>query len=157
MFLRKFVELGGLDIKSETRTQVEDGLVAYAADGRLPKLIAFVRGFGSHPSDSLAPMNVTIGPTVQRPCKLRQHKVHAQHISQQLYKTLCRYSRCTCVTKSGTLGSQIERRHLSRLRLKPPPAVRDKDLVCYDLLFSSRPASSLGQIDWQQAQFRYPK
>lgn len=153
-FLTQFTQESHLLGHSQSKDTVEKGLLAYAAEGRLPKLIAFVRGFAS--SHSVQSASAQILATSARTSKLEPHVEYPKHVSQQLYQTLLKYSTCECPAHDTPAGPGERKRHLpSRLRLRDSRIIKDK-WICFDMAFSPATTSSvaLSRVDWQHMQFR---
>ncbi|KAJ9614447.1 hypothetical protein H2200_002583 [Cladophialophora chaetospira] len=143
---------------SKAAAEAQTGLLAYAAEGRLPKLTALVRGFAGA-EGAMQPVQSFVAP-VKSPSlasKLIPQNEYPRHVSKQLYQTLCRYSTCQCDENDEIRATTPMRRkaHLSRLRLKPFREVKER-FVCFDMVFSSRPVHPflLREIEWQHMQFQ---
>jgi hypothetical protein len=150
--------------QSKGEIEAEAGLLAYALEGRIPKLIALVRGFASRRHENVAtqPLQASMAapkhPGIVN--KAISQNEYPKHVSEQLYRTLCKYSNCQC-NEHGSIHAAAptqKKTHLSRLRLKPFRDVKERS-VCFDMVFSSRPGFPplLQGIEWQHMQFQVSK
>ncbi|OAG39813.1 hypothetical protein AYO21_05878 [Fonsecaea monophora] len=144
---------------SRVEADLEAGLLAYASAGKLPKLIALVKGFAGHQPQSATAEDSRQSFFGRRPGQLTMQEDYPNHVRQQLYQTLREHSRCVCVVETSESADAVpqNRRHLSRLRLRPSRNV-NQTFIRYDMVFSSRPvlSSTLKRIDWQHMQFQVP-
>ncbi|OAL30829.1 hypothetical protein AYO22_01449 [Fonsecaea multimorphosa] len=153
-FLLHLVELP--QSLSEGDDEMKAGLLAYASAEKLPKLVALVRNFAGKGFQSETAQYSTQSFTRHRSELATSQSVYPKHVSQQLYQTLRKYSACQCVSETNNnAGPVLEKTHLSRLRLRPSRDVKET-FVCFDMVFSSLPPSSLAlkRVEWQHLQFQ---
>lgn len=144
-------------VHSKGAVEAEAGLLAYAFECRLPKLIALVRGFASRRSEAIDALPLQASGSAHKyPAIVNKpfsQNEYPKHVSKQLYQTLRKYSDCQC-SQDGSIHTTA-RTHLPRLRLKPFRDFKGR-FICFDMVFSSRPAfpSFLEGTEWQHMQFQ---
>ena len=87
--------------QSKAEIEARAGLLAYAAEGRLPKLIALIKGFASPGPEARAThpiqTSVALAQHMSVANKITPQSEYPKHVSKQLYQTLCKYLSCRCV------------------------------------------------------------
>ncbi|KAK4944600.1 hypothetical protein LTR10_016034 [Elasticomyces elasticus] len=144
-------------LQPRSKDTVEQGLLAYADEGGLADLIRLVKDFAGRfiktmPGQTF--INVAVTSNVV------PHVEYPSRVSQQLYQTLLKHSRCECAAEIDHTASPVERKtHFSsRLGLKPSREVKD-ERICFDTAFSpiTLPSSILSRVEWQYVQFQVPR
>ncbi|KIW62542.1 hypothetical protein PV04_10710 [Phialophora macrospora] len=145
--------------RRRSQFKTEAALLAYGAEGRLPKLLALVRGFASRHSEAgtTQPVADARRSALMNKAKTTTLNEYPKHVGKQLYRTLCQYSTCQCAEDESlhVAASAQRKQHLSRLRLRPCRDVKGC-FICFDMVFSSRPVfpSFLQDVEWQHMQFQ---
>lgn len=143
--------------QAKSKSEARAGLLAYAADGRLPKLIALVKGFTSHhsPAGTTHSLQAAVAPSKHSVLGKYTSQQYPKHVSRQLYQTVCKYSTCKCTEDGSNRTNARKKAHLSRLRLRPFRNLEER-FVCFDMVFSSRSTFPPvpHEIEWQHFQFQ---
>ncbi|KAK5281284.1 hypothetical protein LTR20_006844 [Exophiala xenobiotica] len=135
----------------KTLRNVKQGLLAYASDKTLQKLVQLIKGFTSSLDQAGRDLVLDSSPATPRLDRALSESEYPKHVKQQLYQTIRKYAKCNCLSdKNNADAIASHKEHISRLRLRPSRNV-EEGLIWFDMLFSSQPAVTPlpPRVEWQ--------
>ncbi|KAK5442672.1 hypothetical protein LTS15_010879 [Exophiala xenobiotica] len=130
---------------------VKQGLVAYASDKKLHKLVQLIRGFTSSLDKAGRDLVLDSSPATHRLGRALAESEYPKHVKQQLYQAIRQYAKCNCLSEKNSVDAIARHKeHISRLRLRPSRDVEEGH-VWFDMLFSSQRAVTPlpDRVEWQ--------